>query len=285
MNHEQVYQWMDQIQQHLGLGKWQSLGLAAFSLGVMETRCCTLSIVAEGLGLMGKADSVERRLQRWLDNERLARTEYQGAWAKWALSKVELSQRVVVLVDETKLSNHLSAMVVGLAYERRCIVLAWRCYAPDEWPDGQVSLIRSLLQQVKHALPEDTQVLVQADRGLGTSPALVRAVRELGWHYLFRVQGITHFQAEQQADIEVRHLTTRGGPTYCGIGQIFKGDGWLDSALCVIWDAAYDEPWCLISDVPLNGRAYAQRNWQEQSFRDLKSGGWHWNNSQVWQPD
>lgn len=287
MNREQVYQWMDEIKAHLALGKWQSLTLAAFSLGVMESRRCTLSIVSEGLGVLGKADSVERRLQRWLDNESLEREQYQRMWWRWLSGKLDTSQRLTVLVDETKLSNHMSIMVVGVAYERRCLPVAWRCYAPNAWPMGQVALITSLLQQVKQALPEDVEVLVEADRGLGTSPDLVRAVTDvLHWHYLFRVQGITHFQSDQQPDVELRTLTTRGGKAYSGTGQVFKSEGWLDSHVRVIWDAPYDEPWCLISDLSqLSGREYAQRNWQEQSFRDLKSGGWHWNDSQVWQPD
>src|SRR5579863_348536 len=128
MNAEQVYQWAEQVRENLGLGRWQALTLAAFSLGVMETRRCTLSIVAEGLGVLGKADSVERRLQRWLDNGRVESEECQRSWSKWVLSKVDMSAGLTLLVDETKLSEHMSAMVVGLAYERRCIPLAWCCY-------------------------------------------------------------------------------------------------------------------------------------------------------------
>jgi hypothetical protein len=30
---------------------------------------------------------------------------------------------------------------------------------------------------------------------------------------------------------------------------------------------------------------YAVRGWQEHGFKDLKSGGWNWQQSQVWQPD
>jgi hypothetical protein len=287
MNQEQVYQWMGQIQQHMGMGKWQSLTLAAFSLGVMRSRCCTLSIVSEKLGVLGKADSVERRLQRWLDNEHLEREKYQADWVAWVLSKIERGGMLTLLVDETKLSDHMSIMVVGLAYERRCVPLTWRCYAPNAWSEGQVGLVTHLLQQVQAILPADTPVLVEADRGIGTSPDLVRAVRDtLHWHHLFRVQGTTHFQSAQQADIELRQLTSRGGQVYAATGQVFKDAGWLDSHVRVIWDAPYDDPWCLISDLPqVSGREYAKRNWQEQAFRDLKSGGWHWNNSQVWQPD
>jgi hypothetical protein len=154
MNKDQVYQWMEQIQTNLGLGKWQGLVLAAFSLGVMQVRRCRLSMVSEGLELLGKADSVERRLQGWLDNERLKVEACQQRWAKWVMSKVDMEQGVTLLVDETKLSNHMSAMVVGLAFQKRCIPLAWRCYQPDAWPAEQVALLRELLERVKSAIPE-----------------------------------------------------------------------------------------------------------------------------------
>lgn len=43
-----------------------------------------------------------------------------------------------------------------------------------------------------------------------------------------------------------------------------------------------DEPWALVTNNPrLTGHEYARRNWQEQSFRDLKSGGWQWGESRV----
>ena len=38
------------------------------------------------------------------------------------------------------------------------------------------------------------------------------------------------------------------------------------------------------NDERLTGYEYARRNWQEQSFRDLKSGGWHWGDSRVRSP-
>jgi hypothetical protein len=40
----------------------------------------------------------------------------------------------------------------------------------------------------------------------------------------------------------------------------------------------------LTNDPQAQATDYGRRNWQEQSFRDLKRGGWRWNSSQVWQP-
>jgi hypothetical protein len=72
------------------------------------------------------------------------------------------SREYVILVDETKLGEHLKVMLVGLAYQGRCIPLAWMCYPPGT--PGQVNRIEQLLKQVKWEMPADGQVLVQADR-------------------------------------------------------------------------------------------------------------------------
>jgi hypothetical protein len=287
MNPAQLYQWMEMLQGRLRLGKWQALTLAGFSLGVMLSETCRLTRVAESLSLWGKADTVERRLQRWLDNDRIGIAACQARWMQWVLETgVAPGERVYLLVDETHLSDHLSTMVAGLAYQRRCIGLAWWSYPPDAWPCGQVELIEALLKRVKAVLDPTHEVIVEADRGMGTSPDLVEAVLALGWSYLFRVQGQTHFRAPSQAECELQQLTTRGGPEFRGEGEVFKKAGWAPCQVRVIWNAAYDEPWCLISDrADLTGHEYGCRNWQEQSFRDLKGGGWQWNHSRVWQPE
>ncbi len=113
------------------------MGLALYSYGVVLARQCAPSRVAEKLPLAGKADRVQRRLERSLDNERIDWQACCQAWAKWVLSHYG-SQRLILLVDETKLANRLGVMVVGLAYRGCCIPLAFWCYAPQAWPMKQV---------------------------------------------------------------------------------------------------------------------------------------------------
>lgn len=49
-----------------------------------------------------------------------------------------------------------------------------------------------------------------------------------------------------------------------------------------MWTVGYDQPWALVTNAAtLTGHEYARRNWQEQAFRDLKSGGWHWDASYI----
>ena len=80
--------------------------------------------------------------------------------------------------------DRFRVMMVGAAYEGRCIQLAWTCYkalSHEDYPiEGQVGMIAALLGQLKSVLPDDRQVMVLADRGIGNSPALCKAVEALG---------------------------------------------------------------------------------------------------------
>jgi hypothetical protein len=283
MSLEGLYQWQAQIRKHFPqLGAWQSLNLALYSLGMVLARHNAATRVAEVLGMVGKPESVRRRLERLVDNPHFERQVDCQVWAKWVLSQVGAS-RPILLVDETKLGKHLRVMVVGIAYQSCCIPLAFWAYL--QMPMAQVELIETLLSWVASALPSGSQPLVQADRGIGTSPDLIRAVEGLGWHYLFRVQNDTHLRTRAGQSRPLKHLVQRG-ETWRGQGLVFKKAGWLPATVLVVWAMAYSEPWWFVTNAAsISDFTYGVRYWQEASFRDLKSDGWQWQTSRVWTPD
>jgi len=285
MSLEELYNWQGQIRAMIGdLGYWQSLGLALYSLGMVVARQSAPSKVAEQLGLMGKPDSVQRRLERFIDNARIKWQDCCVAWSGWVLRRVS-GTRLILLVDETKLGQHLSVMLIGVAYRSCCVPLAWWAYKPTAWPMGQVALIETLLKWVAQALPTGVIPLVQADRGIGTSPDLVRVVKAMHWHYLFRVQksAILRQGGQERA---LKHLVNAPGQSWQGSGQVFKKDGWIATTVLVVWAVGYTDYWCLITNDPTASAAdYAIRYWQEAGFRDLKSDGWQWQTSRIFSPD
>jgi hypothetical protein len=286
MNSQQLYQWMEQVSNSFPhLGKWQAEGLALFSAGVVLAERCTLSKVAEKLLMVGKPDSLERRLQRWIGNPRLDSAALSHCWIEMVARQMA-SEEWVLLVDETKLSDHLNVMVVGVAYQSSCIPLVWRCYTQDHYPaEGQVQVIMALLEQVLAALPAHYRLTLQADRGIGTSPALIEALAKRGLYFLFRVQGSSRFRQANGQEYALKDLA-QVGQVWQGEGQVFKKHGWLPAHVRVLQAQGYEDVWCLVTNDPhLSGVEYAMRYWQEASFRDLKSDGWHWQRSQVWQPD
>ncbi|MCZ7544544.1 MAG: hypothetical protein M5R40_13940 [Anaerolineae bacterium] len=120
------------------------------------------------------------------------------------------------------------------------------------------------------ALPAGCQPVVEADRGIGTSPALVRMVMALGWYYLFRVQGTTRMPPPTARN-GLRDKVRRGtGRAWAGV-QRRRG---LETRIHLIWKRRYDQPWCLITNAPhLTGRAYAYRPGEQSSATSSAAAG------------
>ena len=115
-----VYQWMDTVARQIP----QVCRSQAKSWGVAVARRCSQRGVAEALPTLGKPDTVERRLQRFVANPRLDwRVGAQGLTA-WILRRLHSPGPLVLLVDETSLQAHLKVMVVSLAYRGRALPLA-----------------------------------------------------------------------------------------------------------------------------------------------------------------
>ena len=103
MSLAEVYQLYGQIREHLPcLGHWQALTLALYSIGVTLAEKCIPSKVSEKLGRFGKAESVQRRLERWLDNERIDWWVCCREWTRWVVSRY-VDEEFLLLVDETKI--------------------------------------------------------------------------------------------------------------------------------------------------------------------------------------
>jgi hypothetical protein len=282
MSQEELYRWQEQVGTIWPmLGWWQRLNLAMYSLGMMRVRHHSPSRVAEGLGEVGKPESVRRRLERFLANPRLDWVTCCQAWAGWVLKQQDNAHPVLV-VDETKLGARLRVMVVGLAFQSCCVPLVFWAYV--RMPLSQVDLIDTLLAWIAAVCPPGCQPLVQADRGIGTSPALIQAVARRGWHYLFRVQNDTRCRTRSGRDRPLQHLVKRG-EHWRGRGVVFKRAGWLPTIVLVVWEPQHAEPWCLVTNAPyVSDFAYGLRAWQEAGFRDLKSDGWQWHTSRIWTP-
>jgi hypothetical protein len=169
-------------------------------------------------------------------------------------------------------------MAVCLAWQGRAIPLAWQAYRAEA-ERNQVDIILSLLWQVRAALSLESPVIVEADRGIGASPALLRGIVALGWFYLVRVtnQVRVRFDKTEQA-VAIGSLLKSAGETIAlTFGEAFKKAGWLECGILGCYEVGHKEGWCLLTNYPqATCRGYAVRMWVEACFKDLKSGGWNW---------
>jgi hypothetical protein len=285
MNLPLLYQWSEMIDKRFpNLGRWQKRTLALFSYGILLAQTCTLSKVSQHLSGKAETSSVERRLQRWLANEHLVIKPLMGMWIEWVLDLWGKAP-LVVMVDETKLAEHVAVMMVGVAYQSSAIPLVWRAYSVADYPEeGQVQVMNGLLAQLRQRLPADQEVIVLADRGLGTSPTWQAHLQEVGWTYLLRVQRSTRIRLPNRKAQPLRYLVGYG-QTWTGRAQVFKKAGWQWKWVYMTWEVGYREPLCLFSNQAfLSADIYRVRFQHEVSFRDLKSDGLQWQRSRIWLP-
>jgi hypothetical protein len=285
--HARLSDWITTVAHRLpSLHKPHAKVLAAFSLGLALRQRCALRAVADGLAELGKPDTVERRLQRFLHTPPLDWQACLPAFAAWVLRRLDRPRLVVLLVDETSLQGHLTVMAVSLAYRGRAIPLAWWSYQPEAWPLGQVALIGSLLDGVAARLPPGCRVLVEAERGLGTSPALLHAIQARGWYFLVRVQRHVRLRLADGRITPFARLVPKVGRRWSGAVEAFKKAGWVRCWAVGRWRAPHAEPWLLLTNWPqARGQWYGWRMWEELAFRDFKSTGWQWQRSHVWAPE
>jgi hypothetical protein len=289
MNPKLLYQWMSVIQtQFYNLSKWQAVGLALYSYGVVLAGHCQGSKVAESLGFFARIPTLERRFRRWLSNRRIDMEACFQVWTFWVWKSLD-APRAVLLVDETKIADRIGVMMVSLAYENRAIPLVWCCYRANsvlDYPQqGQVLMVWGLLARVAEALPQDSRPVVQMDRGLGHSSAMLKALMTLPITFQVRVKQNATFTSRRGHKCLLQDLVKPGEQVTCH-GYLFRYRKKVKVTVHLIWDVSQTEPWCLVTnDTQIWGAVYALRVWQEESFRDLKSGGWQWQCTFVTSPD
>jgi hypothetical protein len=233
--------------------------------------------------------SARRRFERLLDNPHLNPLPLFGRLCR-VLAEAWRGLRVVLIIDETDRDRTLRSLRLCVGYRKRVLPLLSLAYPPDAPPLPMPRLLVRQLSRVRRWLGDALDVTVLADRGLAW-PQLVELCRAFGWHYVLRVQASTRVLlegAQRERSILDVARPRPGGRPFRGRGRVFKKHGWLDNVFVTArWERDAAEPWLLISDRPggfAHCRTYAKRIWCEQSFRDEKSGGFHWDQSRVDDP-
>ncbi len=286
MSQNRLYHWTQTVTRNLpALNQPKQRNRAAFSLALARAQNGYLHALAEHLPELGKPDTVLRWLQRFLSQGPFPHAQAQPQLAHGVINTLPPCPRLTLLVDETALHDRLRVRAVCLAYHGRALPLAWEGYRPATYPEGgQVALVERLLKRIAPAIPHGQEVRGEADRGIGCSPALLRAITQQGWYYLVRVQNSVRLVLEDGQEVAFGAQVAQGQVWQAEVWA-FKKAGWLRCRALGGWRSGSDEPWRLVTNHPAMAvSAYRVRMWEALAFRDFTSGGWGWQRSRVWLP-
>lgn len=272
--------------------------LAALVVGVLASTQCVLRQVARELTAMGLRPAQEastlRRLRRTVKDARL---DGGAGYAELVQEVVAwpTAEPVTLVLDESATPGGMHVLRVSLAYRGSCLPLAGEVWCHQaKLPRGAYwRCVDRVLARVRAIIPARLRVVVLADRAYDLPPLLDR-LAALGWDWVIRIKArskmVWRDEAGQEQPLRAlagAHLA-RPGQRFRATGATFKKAGWRSVHLVGEWGHGYQEPLVVAANREprwsVLGRS-ARRFWIEPAFRQDKSKGWDWEQSQVRDPD
>ena len=249
------------------------------NLALMITGLCLspgihLSQIAGEWPLAGRDPSLFNRLRRFLANPAVDVSVWYRPIARRLIAPFA-GRRLRLVVDVTKVGFNHRLMVIGLAYRKRTLPLAWSVHQGSR---GHTTVEEqlALFQAVAGLIPSNTEVWVLGDTEFQHVP-LLRWFRRRGWHFVIRQQGRIKIYRAGHGWQKINSLALQEGETrYIGWVRLTEkhNAGWF--WLILHWEKGEDEPWYLVSDREGERRLirlYGVRMWIEEMYGDMKGHG------------
>src|SRR6202158_19193 len=247
--------WQNQVKEFFTqLHGHQSKTLALFVLGAVKAKSIVIPLVAEELlaESEAKASSIERRLERFLSNDRI---DTEETW-KMLLEQIMPAFRqgpMRLVIDLTSHEEHAQVIYIGLLQHSRVLPLAWKVMPGQEkWDQGLWDCIDALFELLAPYIGK-TECTIIGDSTFGCFP-MVKLCQKYGWRYLFRICA-HHTCARQSSDglvvppCRVSELVSARGKRFYGPIRLWQ-DEQIETSLSACWDAEEEEALLVISDKP-----------------------------------
>lgn len=270
--------------------KTQRDNLALLAATMLDVRSANLMDLAAALPR--EADRIDMRYQwiaRVLGNVLIDPDEVMAPFAREILACASADgQPIVLILDQSKLSDRHQVLMLALRHGERALPLAWRVEA-TEGPIG-FRVQRDLLEAVASWMPEDAAVCLMGDRFYGTAD-LISLCQTHGWDYRLRLKGTLAVRDRRSGKTTTAAVAAANGvrngttPYLEGVELTARR---VRTNIGVIQDPGHDEPWIVaMSDKPgyLTALDYSKRWGIEPMFSDFKSRGFGIENTQIQYPD
>lgn len=278
MSVNQLYHtWLGMIEQLVPQERITRLRIfVRFATGLYLSRSVHLSRIAGKIPGMAKRSSKVKRLRRFLKNPKVqVRRWYEPLARRLLGSMAARGAEIRLLIDGTRVGFDHQLLMVGVAYRRRALPVAWT-WVKSTRGHSSVPKQLALLGYVRSLVPQGASVLIVGDSEFGDVPVL-RKLQAWGWRFVLRQQG--RFLIQPQ-----------GQPAWTRFDQILQRSGqrrWLQQAhltakyafpvnLFAYWKPGEEQPWLLATNLPdpaTTLRAYKRRMWIDEMFGDLKKHG------------
>jgi hypothetical protein len=227
------------------------------------------------------AQSIVRRFDRWLHNQRIEVHGLYGPLLQQAIA--EWGTNVLYLALDTSLLWDTYCMVgIAIIDRGRAIPMVWKVL---QHPSSSVAYesYKGLLDMVALLLPLHSQVVFLADRGFADTH-LMDHLRRLGWHWRIRFKRSFWMYRRDHRPCKASCLSLARGEA-CFWHHVYMTKnryGPVHLALARRNDGK--EYWLVVSDEPTGLKTFEESGWRfdiEENFLDDKSNGFQLESSLI----
>jgi hypothetical protein len=266
-----------------GYHKSRREGLALLSSVMLESRSANLMELAAALPRdIGSKDHRYQYISRVLTNSHIDCDEIMRGYATEVFARLsEQGQTIVLMMDQSHINDVNEVLMLSVRIGERALPVAWRVRKTQ----GNIGFVtqKDLLDAVKEWLPENSNVMLAADRFYGTAN-LIGWCQATQWSYRIRLKGNLTLQHEggEMTTGEVLKLSPEGLEK----AELY-GSGVLTN-IGVLHEKGHREAWIIAMDSKPNKYKtldYGLRWGIEPMFSDFKSRGFGLAQSQIQKPE
>ena len=274
------------LEDKLGRAHYLFLDIVVGCLQIL--RDMRLERIAEALPLPMLTESRRKKLQRFLDLEFLS---IEGIWfpcVKELLKKPEKCVKngcVYLAIDRTNWGA-INILTVSLIYDKRGVLVYWEFL--DRKGNSSLAAQKRVLEKAI-SLFSEYKIVILGDREF-CSVTLGKWLGKKGLYFCLRQKKTTNVSEDEQLYQEMRELgLTHGTSLFLNEVNITKKKGFGGFNLACKWKKTYrgfktKEPWFILTNLESLEEAitgYQKRFGIEEMFRDLKSGGYNLEGSNL----
>lgn len=269
---------MPQTPQH------QMVSISMMVAGIVLGRKAQLSAISLEVPHPAKPASLEKRMHRFVKNERFEVAVNYLPFAELILCHLA-DKPLVLAIDGSNVGRGSMAIVIGVVYKQRAIPLTWLVYKGKK---GHTTVARHIaaLQKVLPLIPTGAKVVLLGDGEYDNTEMLAWVGEHTDWEFVVRTSKnilITH----DGLQYPLRQLCAGQGTCTAANDVLFTAEEFGPVMAIAWWGKSYRDPIFLISNCPsltLACAYYRRRFRLETLFSDKKSRGFHIEKSHLSDP-
>lgn len=278
--HDQLLRFLRQYSQAQDLRHLKAL--AAMVSALLHTQQLSLSAWEPYVRSRAqKAQSYERRWQRWLLNPRVCIRAIYLPLVLLALKSWQ-SHRLYLALDTTVVWNRLCMIHLSVVCCGRAVPLLWRVF---EHPSASLAFehYRPLLDQARELLRHHPDVMVLAEWGFANQE-LLKWLQASPWHYCVRLPADVIVHGPRRYPVTVGQIwPSRGEARLWNQVGLWQEARYRGNLVLAHLDGVAD-PWAVLTDQPASLKVlwlYSLRFRVEELFLDSKSGAFQLEDSRI----